>query len=309
MILSVSRRTDIPAFYFDWFLNRLRDGRVLVPNPMNPRRISDITLSPETVDFIVFWSKNPAPMLEKLPLLEPYPYYIQFTLNAYGTETEPFLPPLAKRIETFKRLADKLGPQRVIWRYSPVLLNERYTRASHQKTFADLARELKGYTRVCKVSFIDIYAKIKNRMSQMGIREIPERQKPEMIDCFFQTARENAMALTACGNVDLDKTPLTKTGCIDKELIENITGKKFRLKKDPGQRADCFCAASVDIGTYNNCLNGCQYCYANVSSSSAQRKTLCYDPDSPLLCGRVQPGDVITQRAVFSDEEPQLNLF
>lgn len=309
MIVSVSRRTDIPRYYFDWFLNRLQAGYVLVPNPMNPHRISKITLSPDVVDFIVFWTKNPAPMLDKLHLLAPYPYYVQFTLNPYENDIEAFLPSKKELIGTFQNLSDKIGPDRMVWRYSPVLLNAKYTEAVHKEMFADFARRLKGYTRYCKVSFIDIYAKIKKTMQSFGIEDISEPKKLELIRYFVQIAEENGMELSACGNIDLEKAGLPKTGCIDKRLIERITAKSFRLKKDPNQRTDCYCAASVDVGTYNTCLNGCKYCYANVSISSARQKKLRYDSASPMLCGAPGPEDVITERNVFSDEEPQLNLF
>lgn len=146
-------------------------------------------------------------------------------------------------------------------------------------------------------------------MADLGIADVPERTKLDMINFFSQTAEKNAMSLSACGNIDLSKTNLPKTGCIDQRLIEKIADKKFKLKKDPNQRTDCYCATSVDIGTYNTCLNGCKYCYANTSVHAAKKKMSCYDQRSPILCGHVGENDVIVERAVFSDEEPQLNLF
>lgn len=123
MIINASRRTDIPAFYSDWFLNRIKEKFVLVPNPFNPGMISRIDLNPALVDCIVFWTKNPTPMLSRLDELQDYKYYFQFTLNPYGKELENNLPDITGRIETFKRLADTIGREKVIWRYDPILTN------------------------------------------------------------------------------------------------------------------------------------------------------------------------------------------
>ena len=125
MIISASRRTDIPAFYSEWFLNRIKERYVLVPNPYNPNMISRVNLDPAVIDCVVFWTKNPVPMIDKLDRLQDYKYYFQFTLNPYGTELESKLPPLQKRIDTFKRLSDKIGREKVVWRYDPILTNEQ----------------------------------------------------------------------------------------------------------------------------------------------------------------------------------------
>ena len=126
MIISASRRTDIPSFYSTWFFNRVREKHVLVPNPFNPKQISRVRLTPDVVDCIVFWTKNPTPMLDKLNHLKDFKYYFQFTLNAYGKEIETNLPSFEQRIDTFKRLSDLIGKERVIWRYDPILTNETY---------------------------------------------------------------------------------------------------------------------------------------------------------------------------------------
>lgn len=135
MILSVSRRTDIPAFYSDWFFNRLDEGCVLVRNPMNIHQVSRIKLSPDVVDCIVFWSKNPRPILSQLAKLEKYPYYFHYTINAYGTDLEASLPPLSERVQTFRSLAEMIGPDRIIWRYDPIIVNDVYTVQFHIEQF------------------------------------------------------------------------------------------------------------------------------------------------------------------------------
>ena len=157
MILSVSRRTDIPAYYSAWFLNRLAEGFVLVPNPHNPRQLSRIPLSPETVDCIVFWTKNPAPMLDALPRIEAagYPFYFQFTLTPYGPRTEPGLPPKEELVRAFWALSRRLGPKRVVWRYDPVMVDGRYPTAWHLERFEALCNALEGAAERCVFSFVD----------------------------------------------------------------------------------------------------------------------------------------------------------
>ena len=172
MILSASRRTDIPAFYADWFLNRLREGSVLVRNPMNYHQVSEVKLTPENVDCIVFWTKNPSRLLEKLPEIDNlgYRYYFQFTLNPYDRSIEENLPEKNVLVETFKRLSDQCGPQKVIWRYDPIFVGGDYPVQYHAEQFDHLARQLNGYTEKCIFSFLDPYAKIQKAIRQLGIR-------------------------------------------------------------------------------------------------------------------------------------------
>lgn len=149
MIISASRRTDIPAFYAPWFLNRLGEGHVLVPNPFNPRSVSRVSLRPDAVDCIVFWTKNPAPMLPRLGELNGFKYYFQFTLNPYGKDIERNLPSIEERIETFRKLSEMIGKERVVWRYDPILINETYDTRFHREAFARLARKLSNHTERC----------------------------------------------------------------------------------------------------------------------------------------------------------------
>ena len=170
MIVSASRRTDIPAFYSRWFFNRLREGYVLVRNPAAPRRISRISLGPEDVDGIVFWTKNPAPMLDKLDLLREYAYYFQFTLTPYGREVESGLPSKNQVIlPAFQRLADKVGPERVIWRYDPIFLSRTYTLDHHLRTFEKMARRLAPFTNKCIISFLDYYHDTARKMADLEL--------------------------------------------------------------------------------------------------------------------------------------------
>jgi hypothetical protein len=310
MILSVSRRTDIPRFYFDWFLGRLAEKTVLVRNPMNFHQVSEIELSPEVVDCIVFWSKDPAPMLERLAELEPYTYYIQFTINPYGRELEQNLPLKEVLVDTFHRLSDAIGPRRMVWRYSPVLLNDTYTERWHLDAFEALAAKLKGHTDQCTLSFIDIYKKIKPKTTAHGIFTIADSVKFRMAQSFLKIAAHYQLSLRICGDTALHAAGFPVAKCIDGKRIAAIANKHFDLKKDRNQPPDCRCVSSIDIGAYNTCLNGCLYCYANHSSfTTTQRKHQTYDPTSPLLCSSLMPDDKVTKRIVRAEGSDQMKMF
>jgi hypothetical protein len=188
MIISVSRRTDIPAYYAKWFYRRLKEKSVLVRNPMNIHLISKIDLSPDVVDGIVFWTKNPAPMLERLDELRAYTYYFQFTLNAYGKDIEPNVP--SKNdivIPTFQKLSQRIGKDKVIWRYDPILFNTDYTTAYHLKFFKSLAVKLAGYTEKCTVSFLDFYQNTERNLRTCNIIKPTTDQKVELMQRFAET--------------------------------------------------------------------------------------------------------------------------
>jgi len=277
MIISASRRTDIPAFHSDWFIERIKDRCVHVKNPFNPSQISKISLEPDDVDCFVFWSKNPKPMLDKLHLLDEYVYYIQFTLNPYDNDIETKLPPKDKLIETFKELSEKVGAQKVIWRYDPVLINVKYSLQYHIEKFNDMANQLKGYTEKVIFSFIDFYKKIEKNMVSNCITEITTEEKHVIAENFSGSAKENNLSIATCAeDIDLSQYNIEHAKCIDDVLIDTLinksTGRSFSLKdlskKDKNQRLECGCVTSRDIGEYNTCSNGCIYCYANCFSAS-----------------------------------------
>lgn len=309
MILSVSRRTDIPRFYFKWFLNRLDEGFVLVRNPLNFHQVSRIELTPKTIEFIVFWSKNPAPMLDHLDKLASYPYYIQFTINAYGKDVEENLPEKKQLIETFRELSAAIGAERMVWRYSPVLLSPTYTEQVQLDFFAEMCEALSGYTQKCNLSFIDMYSKIRAKMAAMKIIEPDLEQKISLSRKFLHLAKGYGIRLGACGNLEPEAAGLEKSYCIDAQLISKISGKTFERKKDLNQRPECYCMPSIDIGAYDTCLNGCRYCHANRAFSKAENNLRRYNPNSPLLCGELGPEDKVTERKINLEAVSQGNLF
>lgn len=233
MIISASRRTDIPAFYSQWFLNRIKEGYVLVPNPFNPKMISKVSLHPAVVDCIVFWTKNPAPMIDKLDHLQDYKYYFQFTLNPYGEKLENNLPSVDKRIDIFKRLSDKIGKEKVIWRYDPILTNEEYDVSFHKEAFAQIAYGLKDHTEKCMLGFIDHYQHIRTAVGQFNIQPLRKEEIEEIAVSFRNTINEYpAFQLDTCtSKVDLRHLGIPAGLCIDKELIERITGYPLLAKK------------------------------------------------------------------------------
>lgn len=298
MILSVSRRTDIPSYYAEWFYNRIKEGFVCVRNPMNPRQVSEIRITPDVVDCIVFWTKNPLPMMERLDELKAYPYYFQFTLTGYGNDVEANLPDKKTMIiPMFQELSNRIGRERVIWRYDPIFFSDRYTVEYHIETFRAMAEALNGYTDKCVISFLDIYAKIRKNMESLSYYELEESELRSFAKEISRIAEQNHICVGSCAEkIDLEDCGIVHNCCIDKRLIEKLIGCELKVGKDKNQRKECGCVESIDIGTYNTCRNGCAYCYANLGAKNVERNAAKYDPASPLLCGCIGEEDKVTQR-------------
>ena len=269
MIISASRRTDIPAFYSQWFFNRIKEGYVLVPNPFNPKMISKVSLNPAVVDCIVFWTKNPAPMIDRLDKLQDYNYYFQFTLNPYNV-------------------------------------------SFHQEAFARIADGLKDHTEKCMLGFIDHYQHIRNAVGQFNIHPLTKEEIEEIAVSFKRTIDAYpSIQLDICTTkVDLRHLNIPSGLCIDKELIERIIGCPILARKDKNQRTVCNCIESIDIGTYESCLNGCIYCYAikgNYNTAAYNMEK--HDKNSPLLIGHLSEDDVVKEREMKSLRDNQYSLF
>ncbi|MFT4104401.1 MAG: DUF1848 domain-containing protein [Lacrimispora sp.] len=311
MIISASRRTDIPSYYSEWFYNRIQEGYVLVRNPMNIHQISKINLSPDIVDGIVFWTKNPAPMLKRLNELERYSYYFQFTLTPYGEEIEPNLP--SKRnvvISQFIELSDKIGPDRVIWRYDPIILNHQYTVQNHIRYFEMLAKILKGFTKRCVISFVDMYRNTRNNVKSLGLEAITNEDMIIIAEAFSEIAKKYDLKLCTCSeSIELSQYDISHAHCIDKDLFECLMECKLQLAKDPNQREECGCVASIDIGAYNSCKSMCKYCYANYNTDIVDKNYNLHNPKSPLLFGEIGKEDKITERKMVSLKDEQMSLF
>ena len=302
MLISASRRTDIPSYYSEWFFNRIKAGYVYVRNPMKPHQISEVSLSPDVVDGIVFWTKNPAPMLDRLDELKDYTYYFQFTLTPYDPDVEQYVPSKAEVvIPTFQKLSSLIGRERVVWRYDPILLSEKYTLQYHIKSFRMLCDKLSDYTEKCTVSFIDMYKNIHRRISTLGILTLSRDQMEELMGQFSEIAKEHETHIDTCAEeMDLSKFGITHSSCIDVNRLERIGNYKLDIERDKNQRAACGCAVSIDIGAYNTCKNCCVYCYANFNQTIVNTCYSKHDAYSPLLSGEVSADDAIKPREMKS---------
>lgn len=312
MLLSASRRTDIPAFYGDWLMNRLRAGFLLVRNPRNPRQVSRIDLSAETVDGVVFWTKNPAPFLPHLPELDAMgiPYYFQFTLTPYGPELEPGLPDKTAVADTFRRLADRLGPHRVLWRFDPILLNADWDVPRVQDAFSRLCRQLTGYTQQCTISFLDVYAKVRPAVNSGRIRPPRPEEMTALAAAIGAIGGEAGLDMRACcEELDMRSFGIRPASCISRETVEKVCGCPVLAKPQSGQRPHCGCMDSVDIGAYDTCRHGCVYCYANAGGRAVASGCARHDPLSPLLTGRLLPDDIVRPRPAESLRQNQTTLY
>jgi DNA repair photolyase len=281
MILSVSRRTDIPAFYSEWFFNRIKEGFAHVPNPMNERQIARIAIDPvkierqkdffgtmETsgnVDGIVFWTKDATPMLNRINELENFVYYFQYTLNPYNKSIEKNVPEIEERIKTFIELAKKIGKNRIIWRYDPIFLDrERNISVEwHIEKFTNLIAKIASFTEKCIFSFIDITPRIRNTFNTLTIIEMKQIAK-----AFSEIAKKYKIKLETCAEeIDFSKFDISHGHCIDADLFERLWLEKgFAItrknEKFDAQRKHCGCMPCVDIGIFDTCNHKCDYCYA-----------------------------------------------
>ena len=299
MIISASRRTDIPAFYARWFIQRVREGFCTVPNPYNPRQVSRVSLKPRDVDVIVFWTRNPVPLLPYLDELDGlgFRYYFQYTVLKNPRELDQNGPAFDQAVNTFQRLSQKIGPDRVIWRYDPIVFTDKTSTSFHRETFEEIAQKLRGYTHRSVISVMDFYRKTQKRMQELeknGLKIQPFHNSADsrfdaLMSALASSAAKNGMEIVSCAEeLDLSLYGIKPGKCVDDEYISRVFGMEVGHKKDPGQRKACGCVTSQDIGMYDSCLFGCQYCYATSSFERARINHAAHDPESPSLLGRYE---------------------
>ncbi|WP_252090847.1 DUF1848 domain-containing protein [Pseudomonas sp. MWU13-3659] len=301
MIISASRRTDIPAFYADWFMNRVQQGFLLTRNPFNYHQISRVSLDPADVDAIVFWTRNPRHLMKSLDTLDArgLRYYFHYTITGYPRAIEKSVPRPMDAIRCFIDLSQRVGPGKVIWRYDPILVSNLIDLAEHKRLFAKIAGLLAGHTERVVISFADFYKKTSSNLAKVeGLICSDVLASPDaLLDLahyMAQVAQAHGMQIQSCAEeVDTDAAGIAHGKCIDDRLLADLFGITLKGTKDVGQRAACGCIKSVDIGVYNTCLHGCAYCYAtfNHEKTLAQRQQ--HDPASPFLIGGtegVSPG-------------------
>ncbi len=276
-------------------------------------QVSKLILSPETIDCIVFWTKNPAPMLDNLKLIQNYNYYFHFTITAYDSTIEKNLPEKKTLIETFSRLSGMISADRIIWRYDPVFFTPEFSQLKHLHIFEHLAKKLSGYTRTCIFSYLTPYNKCKKNMQQLQY-SVPEIQQGiTFARTLNSIAESQKITLKSCAmSREFSDAGIVQGRCIDPELIEKISGKKIDHRKDVSQRENCRCAPSVDIGVYNTCTNGCIYCYANYNHDMAAENYSLHNPGSELLYGTISGNEKISVRNAenkSSSDPDQLKMF
>lgn len=315
MIVSVSRRTDIPAFYSEWFFNRLKEGYAYVVNPMNLRQVSKIELTPDKVDCFIFWTKDASPMIDRLDELKDFKYYFQYTITPYGKEVEKGILDKKKIINTFKTLSTKIGKEKVVLRYDPILLSDKYTIEYHCRAFERLCTQLEGYTEKCVISFIDLYKKTERNTKDLNIIPMKLNEIEEIAHKFSSIGTKYGISIETCSEgYDLTKFGVKKGKCIDDKLVSKIIGTEVNVKKDNTQRDVCGCVKSVDIGQYNTCRHHCLYCYANFNYKQVEENYKQHDKKYPLLIGKIRDDAKITIRDMKSIKgnklgEKQISLF
>ena len=312
MIIHASRRTDIPAFFSDWFLNRLEEGYACVRNPFDPKQVSRVALDPQAVDGFVFWTKDPSPMIPHLDRLEPYPYYLNVTINPYGPSLEAAVPRRGTVVtESFLRIADLVGPDRLVWFYDPVFLTERHTVESHLDSFERIARKLEGATDCCSVGFLTFYKSVERAIAGSGIVGATQRQRDSLLRGFRDIANAYGMELRVCAD-GMEGVPpgTTMCACVDAPRLERISGMGLLPARTDRGCESCRCHQTMDIGAYGTCMHGCVYCYANARYPNLLRNYHAHDPASELLIGHVRDDDrVVDTKMTRVTVAPRLPLF
>jgi len=319
LIISASRRTDIPAFYSNWFMNRIHAGWCLVPNPRNTKQYAQVSLNIDDVDAIVFWSKNPAPLLPHLTELDKlgFRYYFQYTVNDYPLSLEPNIPSLDSRLSTFRQLSNHVTPLRVIWRYDPIIISNFTPVSFHIERFSQIAGELRGLTKRVMVSIVDYYGKTDRRLSKLEkdegfsfVRgdELINDAAYLMKEFSFIAAKNEIEIFTCAEETDYSQLGIPPGRCIDTNLMLKCWTINLKYKKDAFQRPVCLCATSKDIGINNTCNHGCTYCYATTNCTIAHQRYISHDPNSPVLWG-IPPANPIILPLVEKNNSGQIKFF
>lgn len=313
MIISVSRRTDIPAFYSEWFFNRIKDGFVDVVNPMNSNQISRIEITPNKVDCFIFWTKNATPMMSRLEELNEYKYYFQYTITPYSKDVEPGILNKKNILKNFKMLSEKIGKDKVILRYDPIFLTRKYSIKYHCEAFEKLCEQLKDFTEKCVISFIDLYKKTEKNTKSLNIIPLNINHIEKISKEFSLISAKYGIKIETCAeNYNLEKYGILSGKCIDDKLISKILNYNLNVKKDQTQRENCGCVKSIDIGQYSTCKHYCLYCYANFNYKQVEDNCINHNPKSSLLIGELKDDTKITIKKMTSikkNENKQTSLF
>lgn len=310
MIISVSRRTDIPRFFVPWFMNRIREGYCLVPNPMYPKQVSRVSLKPKDVTAIVFWTRFPERLIPFLPELDErgYRYYFQYTITGYRTEYEKNAPALERTIDCFIQVSNHVGSERILWRYDPIFFTTDMDESFHIMNFESISNKLAGKCQKIVISFLDEYDKTVAAFKKGGVTYSGNALLREGISDFLrrlvQLAIDRNMTIETCAEIeDYSSLGISRGHCIDEKLIGKLANLPLRYKKDSSQRQACGCMVSRDIGVNNTCLGRCIYCYATQESRIGKQV---HDPNFPAL---IKTENVNISEAESKSSLDQLELF
>lgn len=294
MILFVSGRCDIPAFFSRWFFNRLFAGYVDVRNPYDSHQISRIILNQTNIDAIIFCTKNPIPMLNRLDEI-PFPHLFHITITPYHQDIEPYVVNKKEIIHAVKYISKSIGKDRVVIRYDPILLNKTYTIDYHEKAFQKLCEQVSPFIHKIIISFVDMYKNTMENMKYMQLHSLSHKEMHELGKRLGNIAYTYGIKIETCAeSCDLREYGIVQGRCIDKKEMENLIGYEIPFKK--GVRSQCSCIETVDIGDYNCCHHSCKYCYANYDEKQVKERIQLHDPNSSVLLGHLTKKDRITVR-------------
>ena len=294
MIVSASRRTDVPAFYSDWFLNRVKAGFALVRNPFNPEQVRRVELTPESVQAVVFWTRDPRPFMPRLDELDDLGFRTAFlfTITGLPRSLEPFGPDWKEAADAFRRLADRIGPDRVVWRFDPIVVSNLTDEAWQTARFDQIAERLESATRRVIISFVDMYRKVRKNLDRVerergivvdDVHLDPERLRSLAGRLAAVAGRAGLSLQTCCEAADPSDLGVAGGACIDAAWLNRVFGLNLEPGRDRSQRNLCRCAPSVDVGAYDACLHGCVYCYATRDRRTALANRARHDPEGPSL--------------------------
>lgn len=311
MFINVGARTDITNYYSEWLMNRIREGYVLSRNPLFPNKVYRYRLDPEVVDCIIFCTKNPEPILDKIEEIRSRGFRVFFfvTITSYGRDIEPGVPDYHHVMASFKKLSGMVGKACVGWRYDPVFLTPKYTLDHHLTCFDEMARELSPYTDFCIFSFVELYKKLEFTFPEL--RAVSEQEKRILLAGLGEIAKKYGLRLQTCGDeADYTAYGICRSGCISARTMEKALGRTLKAVKPSPSRKGCGCLPSNDIGAYDTCPNGCRYCYATKDPALALKNFRNHDPHSPLLIGSLEPEDEIVEASQksFLESYEQLTL-
>lgn len=312
MILNVSARTDIVNYYGEWLMNRFREGFVYTRNPLFPNRVTRYELTPEKLDAVLFSSKNFAPFFPHVPFFtKNYRTYFYYTITAYGKDIEPHVPDISSSVDTLLALSELTEPKRLAWRYDPVLLTEQYPIERHLDTFRDIAARVRGRIDRCIFSFVEMHIKLYQNMPE--IVPLTLEQKRTLAEGLGKIARSYGIRLQTCGELnDYSAFGIARSACATLPMLGSANGCTFRNVVHRGNRRNCKCIESRDVGTYNTCPNKCRYCYANTSAEEVDVNREKHDPASPIFIGHLKNDDRLMQGLQLShlkSDEKQISLF